>query len=297
MENPSTKTVYQTLTDQIVAAIEAGAPRFEMPWHRGHPRPVNVASGNRYRGINVLALWVAQEARGYASGTWGTYRQWQAQGAQVRKGERASTVVFYKDVERDEEADGEPGRRAFVAVASGVFNAEQVSGHTAPETGAPVDPVQVLDRVEAFVTATGARVETRGQSACYSPHQDRILMPPRDRFVGSATSSPTEAYYSTLLHELTHWTGHPTRLNRSLKNRFGTEAYAMEELVAELGAAFLCADLAVSLVPRPDHAAYLQGWLTVLKRDTRALFTAASQASAASDHLFTRQPPALNPAV
>lgn len=295
MEKSSTQTVYQTLTDQIVAAIEAGAPRFEMPWHRGQPRPVNVASGNRYRGINVLALWVAQEARGYASGTWGTYRQWQAQGAQVRKGERASTVVFYKDVERDAEEDGEQPRRAFVAVASGVFNAEQVSGHTPPETGTPPDPVQVLAQVEAFVSATGARVETRGQDACYSPHQDRILMPSRPLFTGSATSSPTEAYYSTLLHELTHWTGHPDRLNRQLKNRFGTEAYAMEELVAELGAAFLCADLAVSLVPRPDHAAYIQGWLTVLKRDTRALFTAASQASAACDHLCKHQP--LNPTV
>ena len=121
-------------------------------------------------------------------------------------------------------------------------------------------------------------------------------MPERALFVGSSTSSATESFYSTLLHELTHWTGHPARLNRELKNRFGDAAYSMEELVAELGAAFLCADLGVTPSPRPDHAAYIQGWLSVLRQDQRALFTAASKASAASDYLFKLQPQPLEQA-
>ena len=118
-------------------------------------------------------------------------------------------------------------------------------------------------------------------------------MPKRVLFTGSSTRSATESFYSTLLHELTHWSGHPSRLNRQLNNRFGDCAYAMEELVAELGAAFLCADLGVALEPRPDHAAYLSGWLTVLKHDKRALFSAASKASEAADFLHKLQPPAV----
>lgn len=294
---PSNPTVYQKITDQVIAALEAGALTFEMPWHRGNPRPVNIASGKPYRGVNTVALWVAQHIHGYATGTWGTYKQWNAQGAQVRKGERSTTVVFYKDVERPVEDDGEtPSKRSFVATASWVFNADQVAGYTAPDACPLVDKTQRLKQVEAFVAATAAHIEEKGQRACYHLTQDTIYMPPRALFTGSSTSSATESYYSTLFHELTHWTGHPARLKRELMNRFGEAAYALEELVAELGAAFLCADLGISLTPRPDHAAYIQGWLTALKQDQRAIFTAASKASAASDYLFKLQPKPLEQA-
>lgn len=295
--NQANQNVYQKITDQIVAAMEAGAHRFEMPWHTTSPRPVNIVSGKPYRGVNTLALWVAEQMSGYASGTWGTYRQWNSIGAQVRKGERAATVVFFKDLERPvEENEETKSRRYFVATASSVFNADQVDGYAACEVVPPVDKTERLNQVEAFVAATQATIQERGHSACYNLTTDTIHMPERALFTGSSTSSATEAFYSTLLHELTHWTGHPARLNRELKNRFGDAAYSMEELVAELGAAFLCADLGVSLTPRPDHAAYIQGWLSVLKQDNRALFTAASKASAASDYLFKLQPQPLEQA-
>lgn len=287
--------VYQQITNHVIAAIEAGAPRFEMPWHQGanQSRPVNVDTGRKYRGVNTVALWIAQTHRDYQSATWGTYRQWQNRGAQVRKGERATTVVFFKDFEHPVEETDENGetksRRSFVATASWVFNADQVDGYTASDLP-QVDKTQVLARAEAFIAATQAKLTELGATACYNPLTDTINMPRRALFTGSSSSSATESYYSTLLHELTHWSGHPARLKRELMNRFGSAAYAMEELVAELGAAFLCADLAVSLEPRPDHAAYIDGWLSVLKHDKRAIFTAASMASLASDYLFKLQP-------
>ena len=286
MTTQTNQNVYQKITNQIVAAIEAGAPTFEMPWHTRAPRPVNVASGNPYRGVNTLALWVTEQQRGYSSGTWGTYRQWNALGAHVRKGERAATIVFFKDVEPDEEEETK-SRRSFVAIASSVFNADQVDGDTANAPQA--DQIARLNPVEEFVAATRATVQEHGHRAYYDTLTDAIHLPARALFTGSSTSSATETFYSTLLHELTHWSGHPSRLNRDLTSRFGEAAYAMEELVAELGAAFLCADLRVTPSPRPDHAAYIDSWLSALRRDPRAIFTAASRASAASDYLCKLQ--------
>ena len=281
----TTQNVHQKITDQVIAAIEAGAAKFEMPWHRGNPRPMNVASGNNYRGVNTLALWIAQQNNGYAANTWGTYKQWNNLGAQVRKGERASTVVFYKDGEKlDVDDDETKSKRYFIATASCVFNADQVSGYLAPATPL-VDKTLALDRADDFVAATYAKIGSTGNRACYNSTRDTISMPRRALFTGSSTSDATESFYSTLLHELTHWTGHPSRLDRDLKNRFGDEAYAMEELVAELGAAFLCADLSITPTPKPDHAAYINSWLDVLKQDKKAIFVAASKASAACDYL------------
>lgn len=290
------RDVYTQVTDTIISAIEAGAGQWDMPWHRHgvtHTRPMNALTGKRYRGVNVLALWAAAEARGFTTGLWGTYRQWQAKGAQVRKGEKSSLVVFFKDLAVDETnpETGETDRgRRLVAKASYVFNATQVDGFSLPEPAAPSNPAEVLSQVEAYVTATGARVAFGGEGAFYRPLTDTIHMPDRARFVGSATSSPTECLYSTLLHELTHWTGIKPRCVREFGKRFGDDAYAMEELVAELGAAFLCADLGIANTPRPDHAAYISHWLTVLKADKKAIFTAASKAAQAVDYLDALQP-------
>jgi antirestriction protein ArdC len=150
----------------------------------------------------------------------------------------------------------------------------------------------VIEQAEAFTAAAGADVRYGGDRAYYRRSDDHVQMPERERFTGSATSTPTETYYATLLHELTHWTGHESRLDRDLSGRFGNEAYAMEELVAELGAAFLCADLSITNTPRPDHAAYIANWLEVLKRDKRAIFTAARKAAQATDYLAGLQPKA-----
>ena len=273
--------IHQHLTDRIVAAIEAGAGKWQMPWHHGSGgrMPVNVATDRQYRGVNVLALWVEAQVLGYGSHLWGTYHQWAGKGATVRKGQKASYVVFYKQIETKVEdgSENNPGTRVF-ARATPVFNADQVDGLTQATSTASVEP---LDDVETFVGRTGAKIVHGGHLACFNPKLDEIHMPPRELFTGSATSNATEAYYSTLFHELTHWTGPAHRCDRDLSGRFGTEAYAMEELIAELGAAFLCAELGIAVEPRADHAQYLAHWLTVLKLDKRAIFTAASKAGEA----------------
>jgi len=280
--------IHQHLTDRIVAAIEAGAGQWQMPWHRGSGgrHPVNVASGNKYRGVNVLGLWVEAQVNGYGSHLWGTFRQWEATGAYVRKGQKASYVVFYKEIEGDsDDGDETDSKRRLFARATPVFNADQVDGFGEPRPAA----VEEIDTAEALVSRTGASIVHGGGRACYVPSLDEIRMPERGSFIGSATSTATEAYYSTLLHELTHWTGPSHRCNRDLSGRFGTEAYAMEELVAELGAAFLCAELGITVEPRPDHAQYLAHWLSVLKADKRAIFTAASKAAQAAAYLSQQQ--------
>lgn len=282
--------VHQAITDQIITAIEAGAGTWQMPWHRtgeGLNRPVNIDTGNHYRGVNVIALWASAQMRGFSTGTWGTYRQWQHRDCQVRKGEKASLIVFYKEleVERSTDAGDIEADTVLFARASWVFNADQVDGYQ-PDTSAPAAAlVEPIAAAEQFIGATAADIRHGGARAYYHTGDDFIQMPDRDRFHGSQTSSPTETYYATLLHELTHWTGHAKRCDRQFGDRFGRDAYAMEELVAELGAAFLCGSLGVSNELRPDHAQYIDHWLKVMKADKKAIFAAASQAAKASDFL------------
>jgi len=283
--------IHQHITDQIIAAIEKGAGEFRLPWRRSSGnimRPVNIASKNAYRGVNILTLWATADDKGFTSGTWGTYKQWGEAGAQVRKGEKAAYVVFYKQVTVDDEESNEAETRLF-ARATPVFAAEQVEGFVAPVIETPTTIIPPIEQAETFVVRTGASVSHGGSRAFYRPSTDSIQLPPREAFVGSATSNPAESYYSTLLHELTHWTSAEARCNRQLGRRFGDAAYAMEELVAELGAAFLCADLGITDVPRPDHAQYLDCWLTVMKADKKAIFTAASKASEAVTFLASLQ--------
>jgi antirestriction protein ArdC len=292
----STKTrdVYQSITDQIVASIEAGAGTFTMPWHRdaGTTLPTNALTGSTYNGVNIVALWAAAEQRGFTKGCWATYKQWSLLGGQVCKGETGSVVVFYKqtNVEVSDTDTGERENKSVLyARSSRVFNVEQVDGWRPPRPAAP-DPIKVLVEAERFVMATSADIRNGGDGAYYRPRTDHVQMPDRDRFTGTETIGATESYYATLLHELTHWTGHAARLGRDLSGRFGREGYAMEELVAELGAAFLCSDLGVTNRPRLDHAAYIAHWLAVLKKDTRAIFTAASKANEARRFLTGLQP-------
>ena len=286
----STRDVHQSITDQIVASIEAGAGAFTMPWHRDADgmMPINALTGNAYNGVNVIALWSAAEQRGFATGHWASYRQWNLLGGQVRKGEKGSVVVFYKKMTGDHDSadsGAKENKSYFYARSSRVFNAAQIDGWEAP---APVgrDCTEVLVEAERFAKATSADIRVGGNRAYYRPSTDHIQMPDRTRFTGTATISATEGYYATLLHELTHWSGNSRRLDRDLSGRFGNKAYAMEELVAELGAAFLCSELGITNQPRPDHAAYIANWLTVLKKDTRAIFTAASKAGEAKAYLM-----------
>jgi antirestriction protein ArdC len=283
----SRSDVHQTITSRIIEAIEAGAGEFVMPWHHTGPglgRPTNAATGKRYQGTNVVALWAEATLSAYRSGHWATYRQWQSLDAQVRSGEHGSVIVFYKTFDEQDAEEDEHGRRRLIARASRVFNADQVDGWQTPTEERPA-LAETLPAVETVVGATGATIRSGCAHACYQFKEDRIEIPDRDRFVGSPTRTPTEAYYATLLHELVHWTGASHRLSRTFGERFGDAVYAAEELVAELGAAFLCADLKVTNEPRPDHAAYVDSWLSILKADVRAIFTAARMASEAARYL------------
>ena len=292
MATSITRDVYQQVTDQIIAAMEAGVGKFEMPWHRNgtaNGRPVNVLTGNAYRGVNILTLWASAENRGFTTGTWGTYRQWQEKGAQVRKGEKSSLVVFYKqyDVEDSSSAEGDEaaGTTRMFARASWVFNADQVDGWAPPAREPAASPVERVERAERLALNSGAVIRHGGEQAYYNRGSDHVQMPDVASFTGTATSTATESYYAVLLHELTHWTGASKRLDRTFGKRFGDDAYAMEELVAELGAAFMCSSLGITPTARPDHAAYIDHWLKVMKGDKRAIFTAASKASQAADYL------------
>lgn len=283
---PSTERfdLYRTVTDKIVAAIEAGAGDFVMPWHVSATtgRPTNALTGHGYRGVNVVALWAEAVLAGYGTGWWASYRQWERLGAQVRRGEHGTVIVFYNRLNTAPTDDlDESDQYRLVARAFRVFNLDQVDGWEPPEPS-KVSLVEKLAEVEAFVGATKAVVVHGGVKACYRRTEDRIDLPSRDRFRNTPTSTAREAYYGTLLHELTHWSGAVHRLNRTFGARFGDNEYAVEELVAELGAAFLCADLGIANEPRPDHAAYVASWLEVLNQDRRAIFTAAAKANEAA---------------
>lgn len=287
---PQKRDVYARVTAQIIEAIEQGTGTWRMPWHtsgRFAFSPINVASRKPYRGINTVCLWAAAQAKCYESGEWATYQQWQERGAQVRKGERATTVVFWKfansagESQEDGEQPAASGSRLLFTKGYSVFNAAQVDGYTPKADGERSTPERIA-HAEAFFRAAGADVRHGGNQAFYSPAGDYVQMPPFAAFRDAV------AYYSTLAHECTHWTASAARCNRELGKRFGDSAYAAEELIAELGAAFACAHLGLSTEARPDHAQYIQSWLRVLKADKRAIFTAASKAQQAADWLIAR---------
>ena len=292
--NQNSANIYQRITDQIIAAIEAGAGDWKMPWHSdvtGITQPINAASGKTYRGVNVIALWATAQACGYTGARWATYKQWQELGAQVRKGEKSAPVVFWKVFDKDEEQTDEPGednRQRFMARGYSVFHAAQVDGYEAPPA-VILPPTVRIGRAEDFFASLGADIRHGGNRAYFQPSTDHIQMPPFEAFRDAV------GYYATLSHEATHWTGVKSRLDRDMSGRFGSEGYAAEELVAELGAAFLCDSLNLANEPRPDHAAYIASWLKILRGDNRAIFTSAAKAQQAADHLHSLQPEGLNP--
>jgi antirestriction protein ArdC len=266
-----------------------------MPWHcsgRFASSPINATSRKPYRGINTVCLWAAAEAKGYESGAWATYAQWQEHGGQVRKGEKATTVVFWKFANgKPENQDGEDGQfvtsKLLFCRAYSVFNQAQVDYYT-PDAEPERPLLERIEQTEKWFRSIGATVEHGGNRAYYSPTSDHIQMPPFAAFEENVS------YYSTLGHEHVHWTARPERCDRQLGKRFGNSQYAAEELIAELGAAFVCAHLGLSTEPRADHAEYIQSWLRILNADKRAIFTAASKAQQAADYLISRAERAVN---
>jgi antirestriction protein ArdC len=287
--------VYSRVTARIVADLEAGTRPWMKPWSTTHTagritRPLR-SNGTPYRGMNVLLLWSEALAKGYTAPTWMTYRQASKLGAQVRKGEQGSLVVYANQITRSETDDQGEEHEHSISFMKGytVFNVAQIEGLPGSYHSLAADPLSPPARIavaERFAAATAADIRHGGDRAFYAPPHDFVQMPPFEAF------PEAERYYGVLLHELTHWTGHSSRLDRHFDDgrRFGSAGYAFEELIAELGAAFVCADLGVTPEVREDHAAYLASWLEVLKQDKRAIFTAASQAQRAADHLIGLQP-------
>jgi antirestriction protein ArdC len=249
-------------------------------------------NGVPYQGINVLMLWSAAIEKGYTAPIWMTFKQALELKAHVRKGEQGILVVYANKIIRTEtdQATGEESEHAIPFMKGyTVFNVEQIEGlpehyHGKPEVR--TDSVQRIAHAEDFFAATGANVVHGGSRACYIPSTDNIHMPCIDFF------RDAESYYAVRAHETTHWTRHCSRLDREFgRRRFGDEGYAMEELVAELGSAFLSADLELTPEVREDHVAYIASWIKVLKNDKRAIFTAASHAQRATDFLNSLQKP------
>ncbi|KAF0128383.1 MAG: hypothetical protein FD139_2831 [Methylocystaceae bacterium] len=286
--------LHQEITDRIVAAIEAGVGEFKMPWHRAASTklPINATTGRAYRGVNILSLWITAQSLGYESHEWATFKQWQERGATVRKGEKGTPIIFYKELHiesGDSTAidDPEGERKIPFARASWVFNASQVDGYLIETPALPerllFERIASVDRV---IAATGAHIDFGGSRACYNHLTDRISIPEERAFIGTATSTAQEAFYATILHELSHWVGAECRLNREKGKRFADRAYAFEELIAETAAVFLCVELGITNEPRPDHAQYIAQYLTILKNDKKAIFAAAAAASAATDFIL-----------
>ena len=286
--------IYTRVTNNIIAELEKGVRPWLKPWNAEHAsgritRPLR-ANGQSYKGVNVLMLWMAAEMQGFAAPIWMTFNQARELGASVRKGSKGSLVVYADRITRSETGDDgeETERDIYFMKGYTVFNVEQIEGLPAHfhATAAPqLDPVFRIESADLFFANTGADIRHGGNQAYYASEPDYVQMPPFVSF------KDAESYCSTLAHELTHWTKHAARLDRDFgRRKFGDEGYAREELVAEIGSAFLCCDLGITPEPREDHAAYLDHWLTVLKEDKKAVFQAAAYAQKAVDYLHGLQP-------
>lgn len=291
-------SLYDEVTRKIIAQLEAGRLPWVQPWGRAGGAalclPRNGITGRRYSGVNILLLWGAVIEHGYPSQGWLTFKQALAAGGCVRKGERGTSVVYADrftpraELERAAREGDAPGKVAFLKRFT-VFNLAQCEGLDGvdPEP-APLPERQAIPHAEALIAATGADFRIGGDRAFYSPSHDFVQVPPQPAFGDQIN------YYGAAFHELSHWTGHGSRLDRDQSGVRGGKAYAREELVAEMGAAFLCASLGV--VPTVRHADYIGPWLEVVREDNRAIFRAASQASKAADFLLAFRPDAAPPA-
>ena len=279
--------LYANVTARIVAALERGVVPWVRPWSTGMDTlPMNASSCRPYRGVNVLLLELEAQANGYALNRWLTYRQALELGGQVRRGGHGVTVVFWKlrkvsataDAYPAEDDPDLPERVIPLLRAYTVFNVAQVDGLPAELSTVPSPTWEPEARAEELLLMSGATIRHGGALAFYQPSTDEIHLPPRQWF------PRRDRYYATALHELTHWSSHPSRCNRQLGQRFGDDAYAAEELIAEMGAAFLCAHCRID--GQLEHASYLASWLKVLRTDKRAIFVAATKAQQAADYVL-----------
>lgn len=279
--------LYQRITDRIIQALEQGTPPWVAPWQDRTALPSNLTTGKPYRGINILLLHFETLDRGYPDSRWLTLKQANDIGGRVKRGEHGAQIVFFKMQEIGEdrndfsEAGDEPKRVVPLLKQFTVFNASQIDGLPERFEQRAVPAWQPIGEAEELLMLSGATIRHGGNRAFYAPGEDLIQLPPQSWFPDA------EGYYGVALHELSHWTGHPRRLARSLGRRHGIDAYAFEELVAEMGAAFLCAHC--GLPGRLEHASYIDSWLDALRRDKKLIFVAAGKAQAAADFVIGTQ--------
>lgn len=265
---------YQTLTDRIIEMLQSPSiTSWDKPWFPVGI-PTNIISGKPYRGINALYLAVS-----HAGSRWGTYKQWESVGAQVRRGERSTIGVYWSVFEKPSASPDAPAKRIPFLKTFPLFNESQVDNAPPAPTIPTLAASERCPQLDQLF-AGHAPIKADPAKAFYAPTEDAVYMPPFEQFKSGAQ------YYGTLAHEFGHWTGHQTRLNRNLTGRFGTESYAMEELVAELTTVFVCAASGVAVGIREDHVSYIKNWLAVLKQDNKAIVKAASLAQAAADYLL-----------
>jgi len=270
--------IYQSVTDSIINLLEQDLAPWHKPWSDSDSidcaLPFNAATGRHYSGINVALLWAKGYETGYLMNGWLTYKQALDLGGHVMKGEKSQRIVFWKfrDVEKNGKIETIPFARAY-----SVFNVEQCNGLENSKVGELISPVEPDDVIH-WCQTVGADIRHGGNRACFVPSHDFIQLPRPEQFENYSV------YHATALHELTHWTGHKSRIDRQFGKRFGDQAYAFEELIAEIGSAFLCASIGIENAPLEHHASYLDHWLSILKQDKRAIFTAASQSQKACDY-------------
>jgi len=302
------KNIYQDVTNRIIAELEKGCAPWVKPWSASCGVPMNAVSKRPYSGVNVLLLWLAMEAGAYAYSRWLTFKQAKDAGLHIRKCEKGVRVVFVKnrmDRTVDDNEEESISKVVHIMRSFVVFNIQQCEGDEAilkklhhPGSDKPLwkdgDQYELAYRI---FENSGAKKVT-GSEACYMPKKDVIVMPTMDAFIKKAKEAggdtrrthrnpAYDAYFATMFHEMTHWAGHESRLDRDLKGRFGDASYAAEELIAEIGSAFTCAHAGIA--GQPQHASYIESWLKLLKSDSRAIFTAASKAQQACDFLLSMQ--------
>ncbi len=286
--------IYTTITNRIVEQLSQGTLPWLKPWNAAHmagriTRPLR-HNAQPYSGINVIVLWMTAEMSGFISPFWLTFRQALELGGHVKKGEHGSQIVYASTFKKKDATEGgeEIEQEIPFLKTYTVFCADQCEGlpaHFYQLAEQPKEKIERIEHAERFFANTKADIRYGGNKAYYAIEPDYIRLPPFETF------RDAESHAATLGHEMCHWTRHSSRLNREFgRKRFGDEGYAMEELVAELGSAFLCADLHITPEVREDHAAYIESWLKVLKDDKRAVFSAASHASKAVDFLHGLQP-------
>jgi antirestriction protein ArdC len=269
-------TVYQEVTDSIIKQLESGAMPWIKPWATDSTADKNFLSQKPYQGVNRLILGLSSMVQGFDIPVWASFKQWQSLGATVRKGEKGTKIVFYSPVKKENKATGDIESYNLLK-SYYVFNVSQVDGVVIQAPSAEAKPFNAIAEAEARIRKTGAVITHGGDSAFYAPSVDKINVPNKASFISESN------YYATIFHELVHWTGAEHREKRVFGKRFGDNAYAFEELVAEMGAAFLCQDYRIQGELR--HAGYLQSWLKVLREDSKAIFKASALAQKAADHI------------